>query len=466
MMTHIPRIHTALFLTVLWGLLLSAWAAVPAAAQTGNLDFTLHKLESGMEGNTLLVVGGIQGDEPGGFNAASLLVSHYRITRGNVWVVPNLNFISIIHSTRGIYGDLNRKFSALQESDPEYQVIEDIKSIILDPEVDIVLNLHDGSGFYRPVHIDNMHCPQRWGQSVIVDQEHLNFPHQFAELGTIARHVAGRVNLHLYDDHHAYYFKNTHTSDGDVEMEKTLTFFAIQNGKPAFGLEASKTFPTPLRAYYILHLLEAYMDYMGIEYERNFPLTAEGVQDAINSNVALAFFDNRIFLDLADIRERLGYIPLPRGSEIRFSATNPLLTVLDAGDGYSVYYGNELLSNLHPEYFDYDFSISGVTLDVDGQEGFTHFGEMVAVADSFTVQPMEGYRVNVIGFTQQGVSNESGIAITRGEIQQRFSVDREGWVFRVEVYKDDRFCGMILVDYLGRSSPGDPNLGRTVSMGR
>jgi len=66
-----------------------------ASVHADSLDFSLHKLESGIAGNTILIIGGIQGDEPGGFNAASLLVTNYRITKGNVWIVPNLNFIRL-----------------------------------------------------------------------------------------------------------------------------------------------------------------------------------------------------------------------------------------------------------------------------------------------------------------------------------------------------------------------------------
>ncbi len=65
-----------------------------AVFASGNLDFTLHKLGTD-DGPTMLIVGGIQGDEPGGFNAANLIVSQYRITKGSVWVVPNLN--SAVH---------------------------------------------------------------------------------------------------------------------------------------------------------------------------------------------------------------------------------------------------------------------------------------------------------------------------------------------------------------------------------
>jgi predicted deacylase len=128
---------------------------------SGDLDFTLHKLESGQPGATLLVVGGIQGDEPGGFNAASLLVTNYKIRKGSVWVVPNLNFISIIKRTRGVHGDLNRKFASIKHTDPELDTIEKIKAIILNDQVDVILNLHDGSGFYRPYYIDRRQARSR-----------------------------------------------------------------------------------------------------------------------------------------------------------------------------------------------------------------------------------------------------------------------------------------------------------------
>ena len=104
-------------------LLLSCTLAFSLSASTIK-DFTLHKKGLGENNNTLLVIGGIQGDEPGGFNAASLLVTHYKITKGNLWVVPNLNFMSILKRSRGPYGDMNRKFADLSLNDPEYGIVK------------------------------------------------------------------------------------------------------------------------------------------------------------------------------------------------------------------------------------------------------------------------------------------------------------------------------------------------------
>ena len=140
-----PRLASAaariLFLAVILTLMtpLSFSSAASAAKRrsdadilpplTSPLDFTLTAHGSG-EGPTVLIVGGIQGDEPGGFSAAALLATHYRYDGGTVLVIPNLNFPSIIKRSRGLHGDMNRKFAALRESDPEYATVRRLQSII------------------------------------------------------------------------------------------------------------------------------------------------------------------------------------------------------------------------------------------------------------------------------------------------------------------------------------------------
>ena len=416
------------------------------AMGNNHFDFSLHKLEADRPGNTLLVIGGIQGDEPGGFNAASLLVTHYRIKKGAVWVVPNLNFISIIKRTRGVYGDLNRKFATIGNNDPEFDTISRIKAIMLDDQVDMVLNLHDGSGFYRPTYIDPTHSPHRWGQSIIIDQKQIH-ARQFGKLDEIANHIVAEVNHYLFSEEHVYHVKNTRTREGDTEMERTLTYYAIRNLKPAFGVEVSKTFPTHKRAYYHLQVLEAYMDLMGIEYERAFRLSARGVRDAIRSGAKLAFYDNKIFLDVTNARKRLGYIPLKKASEIVFRPSSPLVAVVESGESYRVFHCNRRVTRLYPQYFEYDSSINAITIKVDGEERKVDFGNMVEVARSFLVMPEKGYRVNVIGFKKQGTPDESGIAIHKDDIKKKFSVDKKGRIYRVEVYREKKFSGMVLVSF-------------------
>jgi len=63
------------------------------------------------------------------------------------------------------------------------------------------------------------------------------------------------------------------------------------------------------------------------------------------------------------------------------------------------------------------------------------------------VVPKNGYRVNVIGFRKQGILNECGIQIHKNDIQKPFSVDKSGHVYRVEIYKDQKFSGTVLVNF-------------------
>ena len=94
-------------------------------------------------------------------------------------------------------------------------------------------------------------------------------------------------------------------------------------------------------------------------------------------------------------------------------------------------------------------------MDVDGAQRDVSFGSVVPVTQTFNVTPKNGYRVNVIGFSRPGLVNEAGVTLSRHEIQPAYSVDKAGSMYRVEVYRDDKFCGMVLVA-LSSTSSGAP----------
>ena len=98
------------------------------ASLANTLDYALIKKGEPSE-NTMLLIGGIQGDEPGGFLAASIVATDYNITKGSLWVVPNLNFPSIIERSRGTKGDMNRKFAHVDKNDPDYAMQEMLKQM-------------------------------------------------------------------------------------------------------------------------------------------------------------------------------------------------------------------------------------------------------------------------------------------------------------------------------------------------
>lgn len=418
-----------------------------------SLDFTLRKLGPG-NGNTLMIVGGIQGDEPGAFSAAALIASHYKIKRGAVWVVPDLNMSSILKRNRGVNGDMNRKFAELEPDDPDYAIINKIKSILLDEQVGLVLNLHDGSGFYRPVWESRKRNPNRWGQSLIIDQESMLRPpfNLLETAGTIER----EVNSRLLDPMHRYHINNTLTAEGNEEMAKTLSFFAVCNGKPAFGVEASKELGTEYRSYYHLQIIEAFMRRMGIEFERDFDLTPEGVLAAINSRLSLAAYGNKLVLPLENVRPSLNVLPFKKNSEPDARASKPLLALVpdDRKKDWRVAYGNRTLTRIKPQFMDFDDSLHELEMELDGRLFTVRMGEMVSVRDSFLVRHIPGYRVNAIGAKKEKNGTEADVELARRDFASNFSLDRGGSIYRVEIYRDKAFAGMVLVRF-GEESMAD-----------
>lgn len=412
-------------------------------------EFTLHKLGRGEP--TVLVVGGIQGDEPGGFSAATLLITSYRITEGAVWVVPNLNFPSIIQRSRGLHGDMNRKFAALSKTDPEYTTVRKIQELILKPGLQLILNLHDGGGFYRPVQESADRNPARWGQSLIIDMAEMP-DHPKGKLEARGNAVLKNVNQKLLDPTHALHLKNTLTSQGNPEMEKSLSWYAVRNGIPAFGLEASKQFPVEIRAYYHLLMVEELLHEAGIDFERNFPLTPKGVAKALQSGVQIAFAKKRILLPLDNARPRLGgLIPLPRNAMADMQTSKPILAVTHTNNEILVHYGNRTVTRFRPEWCEADNGLSALTLMVDGKKRQVPFGEVVDVKNAFTVLPVNGYRVNAIGANFG--PDESGRSLRQKHFQPRYSLDKNSRLYRVEAYKGQRFAGMVLVRFQGNTRP-------------
>jgi len=433
-------------------------------------SFSLHKL--GSEGDpTLLVIGGIQGDEPGGFSAAALIASHYTIGKGAVWVVPDLNFASILVRGRELHGDMNRKFADLDPKDPEYDIITQIKSVLLDEQVSLVLNLHDGSGFYRPTWEDALRNPKRWGQSVIIDQEEIDAP-RFNLLYETALKVKAEVNQTLIDPVHRYHIRNTLTAQSSTEtakeMTKTLSYFAICNGKPAFGIEASKEFSTEYRAYYHLSVIESFMRQMGIAFERDFELTPQGVLAALNSDLKLAAYDNKWMLQLDNARPTINFLPFKKGAEPDIRTSKPLLAIVpEKGQPtWRVAYGNRTLTRVNPEFMDFDDSLDSLDMLLDGKPHRVRMGDLVTVRDSFLVKSMPGFRVTAIGALKEAEANaagahkdfsppqqpvkkkqQAGLTIAHKDFMPRFSLDKNGTTYRVEVYKGAAFAGMVLVRF-------------------
>lgn len=297
----------------------------------------LIKKENSDANTTLLVIGGIHGNEPGGYFAASVLATHYKILSKNLWIIPNLNQESIIANKRGIHGDMNRKFATINTNDKDKPTIDAIKKIILEKNISLVLNLHDGHGFYREKEQSSIFNPNAWGQTCVIDQCSLNKNQPFGNLNDIARNVKENINKKLLQKHHIFNVKNTKTKFKDEQMRLSLTYFAVKNNKPAFAIETSKSLSsTSQKVFYQLLAIEEFMKLMHIQYTRDFELNEKNVAQIIKNYGTLGINHN-ILLNLSDIKKSLSYIPIKSKSN-EFNFSHPLGAVKKNRQGaYEVY---------------------------------------------------------------------------------------------------------------------------------
>ncbi len=75
---------------------------------------------------------------------------------------------------------------------------------------------------------------------------------------------------------------------------------------------------------------------------------------------------------------------------------------------YIIHYGNRRLAKLHPDYIKFVEDNRDINITLDGQKDSIKFGDIVYAKESFNIDPISDLRVNVIGYTNKSIKNESG----------------------------------------------------------
>lgn len=232
--------------------LLLTLLCLPGAAGAGaRSEFTFFEgtqypltavfVQGDQPGPTVMIQGGIQGDEPTGFLAAQAL-SHARVLRGNLIVVPRANVPSIHVHQRAVNVDMNRRFDRDYNQFYEDRLARAVRFLL--SQASAFVHLHEGSGFYDPENLGPLRNPQRWGQSIIIDAS----THDRLDLERLVRQALPEINAQV--ERADYHFKlfNTKTFDPGSryapEMRKSLTFYALAMlNIPALAVEVSKNIP-------------------------------------------------------------------------------------------------------------------------------------------------------------------------------------------------------------------------------
>ncbi len=142
---------------------LPAWCTV-AGAETTHASGILaadtpwqtpyYTIDSGEDGPTLLIVGGIHGNEPAGYRAA-LQIRHWPIVKGKLVVLPGANSPGLKAKTRYLPGepeshrDLNRNFPGdCFEEGARGEIARCIWQFVRELRPDWILDLHEGAEFH------------------------------------------------------------------------------------------------------------------------------------------------------------------------------------------------------------------------------------------------------------------------------------------------------------------------------
>lgn len=114
---------------------------------------------------------------------------------------------------------------------------------------------------------------------------------------------------------------------------------------------------------------------------------------------------------------------------------------------YELYIGNIKVSDFYPQIFEIKEYKEKIKVEIDGKIIETKFASQLDVKDNFKILKSD-FRVNIIGFSKDGVDSEDDILIKKSDIVDSFSVDNEKNKYRAEFYKDGKFYGMIILNFL------------------
>ena len=111
----------------------------------------LYIFASGRPGKIALALGGVHGNEPGGWLAADRVVDKIRPETGALLVLPRANkvAVSLLERTTDDLGDLNRSYPGFAEGLPMERMAGEISNTIREFHVDLLHDMHESWAFYK-----------------------------------------------------------------------------------------------------------------------------------------------------------------------------------------------------------------------------------------------------------------------------------------------------------------------------
>jgi predicted deacylase len=170
-------------------------AAEPGSLPSGVLgkgtawETSWFSVEGDAAGPTVLITGGVHGNEPAGSHAANQ-IRHWPVRRGRLIVVPRVNRLGLEADIRWLpefrndktLRDLNRNFPTAKRPNPVSHLAEALWQFVNEQKPDLVVDLHEGFDF----HISNS---KSVGSSIIFSASEVRTKHAQAMLAAVNKTV-------------------------------------------------------------------------------------------------------------------------------------------------------------------------------------------------------------------------------------------------------------------------------------
>lgn len=199
----------------------------------------LYLIGTGEPGPVVLVLGGVHGDEPGGWLAAERVLN-MEFARGSLLVVPRANRQAILvgQRTTEALGDLNRLYPGDPEGLPMARMAFEITQLVREFRVDVVLDLHESWAFYEDRPENPANGRAFLGQTIIAYPNEVGPPLAQAIIDA----VNGRI---LYPRERLFYrqFPSPSSLDAGIPPQTPITASPSTGGRLRASLRLGYDFP-------------------------------------------------------------------------------------------------------------------------------------------------------------------------------------------------------------------------------
>ena len=209
-------------------------------------ETTWTEMIGGRNGKSIIVEGGIHGDEIAGTLAIEALLPEIEITKGRVIWLPQMNKPAYQAKKRYINVDLNKVFPGNPQSNTyEHVLASELFKWVGEQKADVVLTLHESRYLHDGTN------PKTFGQTIVYGVK---------PMPPLLQSVLDDLNTEMQEPRHKFYSNYFPIATSSTEQ------FVDNFGLQGFCAETWRGFTLETRVALQREIILAFLDQMEIEY--------------------------------------------------------------------------------------------------------------------------------------------------------------------------------------------------------